>query len=411
MTPRFLWKLIFHSGPLAGQGLNLPNGDVTVGDTPECDVQLSLPKAPGQHCVLQVSEQGVRLRTLRVRCRMNGRRVKDEEVEVPAHQRIDLGGYGVSIVRAGEEMPLQPIKSRRYGIRLWGIALPGAMVTCLMAVMFQAGRDLRASVPNHSLFDLQGYQRALRMKFDQIRVDRDEMGVLTLTGRCDEAAELSPYLNTLIEAGIVYRNQVVCEDELQRSVAYILRGNGYRYAQVSSGQTPGSVIISGNISDDAQWVSVSQQLDQLPGLRSWTVRNDTDAMLVNLIDMLRQQKLFEQLSVACQGDILTVTGQVPEAQEPQLRQALERWQQGRGNEIRLIYQNIPATKFEAEIFPAQVVSFSGNQQAAFLKLANGMKIQAGSTLPNNGYMVTKLDQNGIELRKEGEWIHLPLGLQ
>src|SRR5260364_129077 len=38
-----------------------------------------------------------------------------------------------------------------------------------------------------------------------------------------------------------------------------------------------------------------------------------------------------------------------------------------------------------------------------------MRIQTGSTLPN-GYMVTKLDQNGIELRKEGEWVHLPLGL-
>src|SRR5260363_187042 len=59
MPPRFFWKLIFHSGPLAGQSLHLPNGDITLGDTPECDVQLALPKAPGQHCVLRVSEQGV----------------------------------------------------------------------------------------------------------------------------------------------------------------------------------------------------------------------------------------------------------------------------------------------------------------------------------------------------------------
>src|SRR5260364_184643 len=44
MPPRFFWKLIFHSGPLAGQSLHLPNGDITLGDTPECDVQLALPK-------------------------------------------------------------------------------------------------------------------------------------------------------------------------------------------------------------------------------------------------------------------------------------------------------------------------------------------------------------------------------
>src|SRR5260363_36500 len=76
MPPRFFWKLIFHSGPLAGQSLHLPNGDITLGDTPACDVQLALPKAPGQHCVLRVSEPGVRLRMLRVRCRINGRRLK-----------------------------------------------------------------------------------------------------------------------------------------------------------------------------------------------------------------------------------------------------------------------------------------------------------------------------------------------
>ncbi len=372
-------------------------------------MQLSLSKASGQHCILQVSEQGVRLRALRVRCRINGRRVKGEEVNILAHQRLELGGCRVSIMRAGEETSLEPVKSHQYGMRLWGIALPSAMAMGLMVLMLQAVRDLRASVPNHRQFDLTSYQKALRMKLKHVQVERDEEGILTLSGLCHDTAELAPYLNTLVEAGIIYRNQTVCEDELQRSVAYILRGNGYRYAQVTSGQMPGSVVISGNISDNPQWASVSQQLDQLPGLNSWMVRNDTDAMIVDLIDMLRQQDLFEQLSAAYQGDVLTVTGQVPEARESQLRQALERWRQEQRYEIRVIYQNIPATKLEAGIFPAQVISFSGNQRAVFLKLANGMRIQAGSTLPN-GYTVTKLDQNGVELRKEGEWVHLPLGL-
>src|SRR5260363_375846 len=115
MPPRFFWNLIFHSGPLAVQSLHLPNGAITLGDTPECDVQLALPKAPGQHFVLRVSEQGVRLGMLRVRSSINGRRLKGEDADIPAHQRLDLGGGELSIARAGENAPLPRIQNPRYG--------------------------------------------------------------------------------------------------------------------------------------------------------------------------------------------------------------------------------------------------------------------------------------------------------
>src|SRR5260363_219820 len=171
-APPFFLEAYLSLRPFGGAESAFTKRRYHLGDTPECDVQLGLPKAASQHCVLRVSEQGVRLRMLRVRCRINGRRLKGEEADIPAHQRLDLGGGELSIARAGEDAPLPRIKSRRYGIRLfrlWGIALPGTMITGLMAVMLQAGRDLRASVPNHHrLFDLQGYQQALRMKFDQI---------------------------------------------------------------------------------------------------------------------------------------------------------------------------------------------------------------------------------------------------
>lgn len=409
MDPRFFWKLIFQSGALAGRSLHLPNGDITIGETPDCDVQLPLPKAAGQHCVLRVSEQGVRLRTLQVRCRMNGRRIRNDDIEIANGQRLELGGCRLSIARAGEHAVLQPAKRGANRLHLWGIALPSAMATCLMAVLLQAGHDLRASVPQYMPFNLHSYQRAVQKKFGRVKVERDESGILKLSGLCPDTTALTPYLNTLTDAGITYQNQVVCEDELRRSVVYILRGNGYRYAHVTSGQEPGSVIIAGNISDDSRWASVGRQLDQLSGLKSWTVHNDVDATIASLIDALRQPNLFKQLSVTYQGDVLTVTGQIPEEREFQLRQVLERWRQERQNSIRVVYQNIPASKLEGGLFPAQVVSLSGSQDAAFLKLANGMRIQAGSALPS-GYTVTKLDQDGIELRKEGQWVHLPLGL-
>ncbi len=423
MTARFLWKLVFQSGALAGQVLHLPAGELTVGDQPGCDVHFPLPGAHGDHCVLSVDEHGVTLRPLRMRCKVNGRGLKTDEIKLEVGQIVDLAGCKFSLARVAEgaassveKLPVTPPAGRgavrARDLRLWGIGLPCLIAAGLVIAMLQAGQELRASVSRYVPFNLDSYQEALRLDpgLAQVEVVRAESGALTLSGLCRDTAELAPFLARLTDAGIAYCNQVVCEDELRRGIAYTLRANGYRDARVSAGSSIGSVVIAGNIHAGKRWEAVSQQLNRMPGLKSWTVSNDTDSTITGLVDTLRAHKLLAKLSVARQGgDILTVTGQLPAARQQQLRQVLDIWQKRYEDRIRVVYQDIPTSKLQLGIFPATVTGFSGNHKTAFLQLANGMKVQIGSTLPS-GYVVTKLDESGVELRKEGQLVHLPLDL-
>ncbi|BBO59069.1 type III secretion system inner membrane ring subunit SctD [Mycoavidus sp. B2-EB] len=421
MTARFLWKLVFQSGPLAGQVLHLPAGELTVGDQPGCDINFPLSSTHGDHCVLSVDEHGVTLRPLRIRCKVDGRRLKADEVKLEVGQIIDLAGCKFNLARVVEDaassieaLPVTPVRAaaRVRGLRLWGVGLPCIIAGGLVAALLQAGQELRASVSQYRPFNLESYQETLRLNagLAQIEVMRAESGALTLSGLCQHTSELAPFLVRLDDARIPYSNQVVCVDELHQGVTYLLQANGYRDARVSAGSSLGSVVITGNIHAGKRWETVSQQLNQMPGLASWMVSNDADAVITSLVDTLRECKLLTKLSVARQsGNILTVTGQLPAERQQQLRQVLDVWQKQYEERIRVVYQDIPTSKLQLSILPATVTGFSGNHKTAFLQLANGMKIQIGSILPS-GYVVTKLDDGGVELRKDGQLIHLPLDL-
>jgi len=419
MTARFLWKLVFQSGALAGQVLHLPAGELTVGEQPGCDINFPLPAARGDHCVLSVDEQGVTLRPLRIRCRIDGRRLKAEEIRLEAGQTVDLAGCEFILARVADEAagaterrPATLARPVTRGKRLWGVGLPCTIAAALVIGMLKAGPELRASAPQYLPFNLESYQEALRLNpgLAQIQVVRAENGTLTLSGLCSHTSELAPFLARLTDARVAYCNQVVCADELQQGVAYLLQANGYRDARVNAGSSLGSVVIAGNIHADKRWAMVSQQLNQMPGLQSWVVSNDTDFAITELVDVLRERKLLAKLSVARQScNILTVTGQLPVVRQQQLRQVLDEWQKQREDRVRVIYQDIPTSKLQLSIFPAAVTGFSGNHKTAFLQLANGMKVQIGSMLPS-GYVVTKLEEGGVELRKEGQLLHLPLDL-
>ncbi len=410
MTSRFAWKLVFQGGLLSGQELHLPEGELTLGAGHQWDIDLlRLDNHNDQHCILRVKEEGVSLLPLGMPCKVNHRRVKQEEVALQSGQTVNIGGSTFALARAGEHIPFVTHNPRNNWLQVLGVALPGGLAAGILVTLLYASQELRASVPRpaEEPFNVGQYQQALKETgLTQIRVERDSTGALTLSGSCWEAAKLEPFLNQLVASGVAYRNQVMCQDDLQRSVAYVLRANGYQ-AQVTPGPTLGSIAISGSIRADDQWASVSRQLNHLPGLKAWSVTNNAEQTIDSLVLALREKNLLSRLSVVKQDDILTVTGQLPAEQRQSLQQVLESYQQQQ--HLRVVYQDIPASEQEANIFPAPIASYSGNANAASLQLSNGIRVQTGSTLPS-GYTITGLDATGVELQKEGQLVHLPLGL-
>lgn len=492
-TARFTWKLLFQSGLLNQQELHLPQGEVTVGSGSEWDIDMlgamhSAQEGSSGHIELSVSEDSVLLRPIDMRCTVDGQAVKSEQITLQAGQTVEVGGCTFILGRVGEERARSAIDAfdidaldaddqsletafsnkHQFGfgkqsadnvdegesveevaghypkkaagkgrwLRVFGVAVPGSLAAGIVFALAYAGQELRASVVSPSEpFSFERYQASLaKTGLSTVQIERDKSGTVRLSGSCWKADTLQPFLHRLTESGTAYRNEVLCQDDLQRSVGYILQANGYHTVRVSSGARLGEVVIAGNIRADARWQKVTQQLNKLQGLLEWTVHNDTETSLSDLIVVLRDRGLLSKLSLSRQDDVLTVTGQLDEAQQQTLKEILRPYElpQLRAEQssaldaidkapelaekpirqrapLRIIYQNIPALKQEASIFPAAIVSFSGNQQTAALQLANGMTVQAGSALPS-GYTITRLDESGIELQKEGQLVHFPLGL-
>src|SRR5260363_120744 len=113
----------------------------------------------------------------------------------------------------------------------------GAM-RCGMAMAKGAGIFARSIIRRAAVFS--GLRAGAGF---QGRVARDEMGIVTLSGRCEDTAKLAPFLEQLEQSDIAYQNQTVCADELRRSVAWVLHRNGYPNARVESGATPDAVVI------------------------------------------------------------------------------------------------------------------------------------------------------------------------
>jgi type III secretion protein D len=409
MSTAFQWKLHFQSGVLTGRELYLPRGELTIGGTSQCDIFVpDIDADAGELCTLRVDETSVMLQAAG-RCKVNGRAVKKSLLGLRPGQKIDIGNCQFILMRLGDAVTaaMGMGGSRHALMTCLGIVALSLTVLLSFTLLYDQ-QGLQAATFSRGQFELSHYQQALNRTpgLADVLVTREPGGILTLAGWCRDTETLTPFLNQLIETGIAYRNQVICEDALIQNVTYLLHTRGYRDSMVTSGEVPGTVVITGDIAADSHWAAVSHQLKQLAGLRSWTVSNETDREIYDFVSLLREPALLPHLSIVREGEILMVTGLLSTSAQQKLQQVLTNWQR-RNHHMRVVYQNIPAPKLDSSIFPAQMISFSGTSNNAFLQLANGMKIQAGSALPS-GYRVTRLNQNGLELRRGGEWLHFPL---
>ncbi len=340
----FAWKLVFQGGLLSGQELHLPEGELTLGTGSQWDINLSqLDYRNDQHCILRVSQQSVSLLPRNMRCKINQRRIKQEQVTLQPGQIISVGNCTFIFARAGEHITITQPETRRHWLKGLSIAVPSGLAAAVLCTLLYVSQVLHigSSKTTQKSFNLAQYKQALsETGLTQIIIERDPSGALTLSGSCWESVKLEPFLNQLVEAGIAYRNQVICQDDLQRSVAYILQTNGYQNAQVASGQTLGSITISGNIRANKRWASVSRQINRLPGLETWSVTNDTEQAGASLALALREKNLLSHLKITRQDDIVTVTGKLPNDQRQSLQQILDNNQQQQ--HLRIVYQDIPS---------------------------------------------------------------------
>ncbi|QDQ25055.1 EscD/YscD/HrpQ family type III secretion system inner membrane ring protein [Chitinimonas arctica] len=410
----FQYKLRLLNGPLLGRELKLPPGTIHIGDG-DSDSDIVVPLEGGGMAQLLIDEEGVVVATP-APCWVDGE-VWDTAQPLPLGRAVDLDGVAMVFGRVEDELAnlTVPVRMNRQGGKhgkrqVW---LPLAIVCVTAAILLLSylllnqdgtpSAQARAadSTTTPALPPRNPELSSLRFKWDQ-------QHVLTISGPCADSVQVELMLQALRQSGTLFRNETVCRDQLIRNALNIIQLHGYRDVEVRDGDSLDSIKIEGPIRADERWEGVLQDLRRVSGLRSWEVRNDVDGAVRQLALWLKEQGLGEGVSITLLNDTMMVTGALDTATETHLKRALRQFDGQAHLRLKTAFQNIPSAVDINQYLPAPPQSIGGNRGAPYLELANGLRLQAGSYLPN-GYEVISFSNKGIGLLSNNSVVYLPLG--
>lgn len=402
MAVRFKLRLL--SGELNGRELNLPEGEFTLGEK-GCDVLLPLPE--GQVLTLVISENQIMLQVPGT-VWVNGLR-HDLQHPIPLHQVIEAAG--LALVLGEKTDVLSGIKiPHRAGARLllWLSVVTFILLFLIVMLIFwftqQSSRlfsYLPPDIPTQLSTQLE--QPAL----EGIKAGWLSDGSVMLSGHCTSSSAVIQLQNFLVRNQIAFRNKLVCDDHLTASVSDVLHQYGYQDIEVSTGRTPGNVILYGAIEMGEHWVKVQETLATVAGLKGWTVVNSHNGQIPRLVEHLRALGLLGYLSMTQSPKDIVISGVLSPEQQQQLKQLLTTVAEQQSEVLPVRYQNIPASDQAAKLLPAAIISYGGNSHSKFVQLANGTRLQQGTIL-KNGYKIIFISELGLSLLKENNLIQIPM---
>lgn len=231
--------------------------------------------------------------------------------------------------------------------------------------------------------------------------------VLQVSGWCQRDGDMERVVSFLKANGVNYTLAVTSQDGLIENVETVLQQNGYENVDVVAGDAKGKVTIIGQFEQNAQWQNVTQLLTDIPGLKSWQVKSEDDKQINSLIASLRTEGLLPLLSVQRIDDRIILSGKLNSKDRRALASVMRKYMLAFPGAEEVIYQNINSGVGALGIFPSPIVSVGGNSQSLYLELENGVRLQVGARLPG-GYYIENIDENnGIELKRQGELLHVP----
>ncbi|HGJ5876277.1 MAG TPA: type III secretion system inner membrane ring subunit SctD [Arsenophonus sp.] len=394
------YKLLWLNGPMQGRELFLPEGDLTMG----IDGDIIAPLAGHTSLSLTVLSQGITLNQPMTVLVEGG--IHIGPMIIPLNQVIVLAGIGFMIGRADETLQWRPLPKAKlagktkWRLLLWlGFSLSIGLVSLFLLLLPPVSTN---QFEPHIWLELQ----LLAPELTQIQTQWDSNGVLTLSGYCNNFIALSRLESELNFHGIRFRDKTICIDQLVANVRSVLVANGYLQAKVTNGKEAGDIIISGAIQSGKQWDKVTQQLAQLNGLRHWQVSNAVGGFSQQLIDALRSKGLLNGLMVEVRQDCIIITGLSDADKEQKINQVVASLSTSSEQHMNVRIENIPVRENLSDYLPGQVVSYGGNREAPFVELSNGVRLKYNSQL-NNGYVVSHIDFNGLDLNRDGNSVHIP----
>lgn len=413
----YLYKIRFLDTVLAGRELLLREGAFTLGEE-----QADLLVTPETHVgllTLNVSEKGVATDApYPLWCNGKSCSLKPGE-PLPTGVCLDLDGVRFVVGQPEDNLAQvrgharQPVAGKRVRELFIGMTL-FTMVTIFLLTGNAGALFSVASADNHlQVVDLlarikvQLAEMAHNTRLSGVRFVWTENNVLKISGWCENETDMKDVLHFLKGNRVNYTLSLVSQSGLESNVREILQMNGFQNADVVTGDAPGKVVILGQFEQNAQWQHVTALMNDVAGLKSWQIRTVDDTELDALIVALRSAKLLSMMSVQRIDDRIILSGKLNRAQRQTLSGLMRRHMQAFPTADEIVYQNISTGAGALGVFPSPVVSVGGNSQSPYIELENGQRVQVGAHLPG-GYRILSIDEdNGIELARQGELLHVP----
>jgi type III secretion protein D len=301
MTTR---KLRWLNGPLAGHSFVLPDGPVRIGGA---DADLSLVLEGEASAVLTMDAAGVTV-SPGVPVWVAGARW-DVATPLPEGEVVDLAGLAFVVGDADDALPLARVPARHAPrARRPGLAHAAGALACagaLGALVLALWQPAPARPPD---LDAWLAARLRASALHGLHATREPDGTVRLSGACAQSQSVGQLRAELRARGLHVRDVSQCADTLRANVRDVLMLNGYRDIEVRSADPPGAVEIHGAIAADGHWLRTVEQLQAVPGLRSWHVINDRARQFERLLDALSQADALDGIGIALAGRTLMVSG-------------------------------------------------------------------------------------------------------
>lgn len=395
------YKLLWLNGPLQGRDLCLPLGNMSIG--PDGDVLSTLLET--QQLDLFIDDEGVHCQS-EVAIWIDGKLVSELDL-LPLYQVIEIDSISIVVGKVDDELKMQaiPKRSQAKASQSYWIFVVASLLTLILlfSVILAPNSQLPIVLTPNQWVSQQLAQDGL----NDVKVTWSSSGVVTLSGYCRDAQQISGFFSDLKNKGILFVDHTQCGDQLVTNVQNVLVQNGFPDVVVELGHELGSVTISGAIRSGAAWDNAVDTFNRLPGLVSWQVSNQVNSQLEPLIAQLRQKQLLKGLMIERVKNTIAITGKVSEEIQQKVMNVTRELNQSHPGGFKFVFQNIPVRDELAQMLTSPVVSFGGNAQSPFIELGSGVRLSIGSKL-GNGFVIKYMNVYGLDLSRGGELVHIPL---
>ncbi|WP_263079048.1 type III secretion system inner membrane ring subunit SctD [Endozoicomonas sp. Mp262] len=435
-----VWKLKILSGPHQGTELQLPCGKTTLGsDDLEADLVLKGSDLAPVHLLLDVTDQGQLLVSLmadHAAMAINGETCKQGTVEIIEGTVVSAGGVDLALTCGDHPWPeLKPSRDEQsrsvpsaevvtneiddkveLPINRLGKAFNGAGVKRLSRIIaipvlliivsvfwfndnhVKAAKDVVLSPLEKS----QQLTRQLNLTDVAMTWNKGKRRV-ELTGYVNSKQDKIELTKQLKALGIRYKSRIKVMNSIIRSVDFALDEVGYTHIDVQAGKKPGTVLLTGTVSDRSRWQDLERILDNdIPGLKAWKVDfSDRENRIKAFNLMLAKAGLEGRLQLKKVNGSIKALGLLEPKELQSFYQAAEAFRQQYGYTPEL---SVSPRRLATGKLPVKGVNLG---EVPFLVMADNQKYLVGAKLPN-GYRIKEISRNGVTLSRGADTVFFSL---